>query len=222
MTGQSLLDICELLNQELQLQSGEVDVTRGLLALNVAQDYFESLASARPQILGSTTGTLSTAAGTETTAMPTGLLRIDKLQLLDSASRPSRDLQPLSRVGGHRRSSGWLASLASTTGGGAPTAYKNFGGLIYWEPLPDAVHVVRWSGFQAASDITAGGTFAYPDIVALPLASFAVQLLRLGVDDSVNDIGTLAQVTFSKALDTLDDVNRDGAQGLHYTSTHLE
>ncbi len=42
----------ELVNQELQLQAGEENVTKGLLALNVAQDYFESLAAQRPQILG--------------------------------------------------------------------------------------------------------------------------------------------------------------------------
>ncbi len=76
MTGQDLLDRMELLNQELQLQSGEVDVTRGLLALNVAQDYFEVLAAGRKNIAGGGTpvSTVSTAAGVESTNYPSGVL----------------------------------------------------------------------------------------------------------------------------------------------------
>jgi hypothetical protein len=57
MTGQTLLDTMELLNQELQLQSGEADVVRGLLALNIAQDHFEASAAKRPNIFGSSDST---------------------------------------------------------------------------------------------------------------------------------------------------------------------
>lgn len=208
----------ELLNQELQLQAGEADVTRGLLALNVAQDYFESLAALRPQVLGSSTGTVTTSADTETTAMPTGLLRIDKLHLLDSNSRIVRELEPLDRVGGHTRSGWW--SVTSSASSGTPRAYKNYGGSIYWSPLPDSTHTIRWSGFQRASNITAAGTFAYDDGVALPIAAFAVQLVKTGVDDPVQDVSGLAVAIFTGILDTLSATNRDGARGLHYTSTH--
>src|SRR3990167_9038126 len=99
-TGQSLLDRMELLNQELQLQSGESDVTRGLTALNVAQDCFEARAAARPNIYGSTTpvGTVTTTVNTENTAFPTGLLRLDRLQYIDpGTSRPAWDLNPIRR-----------------------------------------------------------------------------------------------------------------------------
>src|SRR3990170_3160975 len=100
-TGQSLLDRMELLDQELQLQSGENDVTRGLLALNVAQDYLETLLAVIPQVSGDNTTTVVTAASTETTAFPTGYLRIDRMQWIDPAtSRPSGpDLVQLGYVG---------------------------------------------------------------------------------------------------------------------------
>src|SRR3990167_36995 len=119
MTGQDILDRMELLNQELQLQSGEVDVTRGLLAINVAQDYFEGLAAARKGILGSSTGTITTPASTEPTASPAGVLRIDRLQLLNATtSRPEGKLQRLHRTGGHVMGGLWPLNLisSSTTG----------------------------------------------------------------------------------------------------------
>src|SRR4051812_32985844 len=107
MTGQGLLDRMELLNAELQLQAGEADVTKGLLSLNVAQDYFESVAAQRGKLFGSAVGTVVTAANTESTAYPTGLLRLDRLQYIDPVtSRPAGDLTPIRRTGGHSSSYG--------------------------------------------------------------------------------------------------------------------
>jgi hypothetical protein len=176
----------------------------------------------RPQILGSSTGTVATAASTETTAFPTGLLRIDRLQLLDASSRVVRDIAPLQRVGGHRMSQFWPLNITSSSTSGSPRFYKAFGATLYWTPLPDAIHTVRWYGFQRASDLTAGGTFAYDDGVALPMASFAAQLMKTGVDDQTNDLQALAMGTFSTILDTLSLVNRDQAPGLAYTQVHTE
>lgn len=218
MTGQGLLDRMELLNQELQLQAGEADVTRGLLALNVAQDYFESLAAQRAKILGSATGTVATTANTETTAFPTGVLRIDRLQTLNASSRPAVELRRLSRAGGHAVSAPWPQS--AFTGTGTPSAYWTNGTSIYWSPLPSGTTTVRWYGFQAAADITAAGTFAYPDVVALPLASYATQLIKSGLDDDVTVLAGLANSTFTAALDAMEHFNRDGASGLEYTERH--
>ena len=221
MTGQDLLDRMELLNAELQLQSGETDVTRGLLALNVAQDYFESLAALRGKIFGSATGTVQTSASTESTAFPTGVLRIDKLQLLDSSSLPKRTLTPRKKVGSHRLTANWPYNLIQTTSTGEPTAYWTNGTSIYWDPLPSGTSTVRWYGFQVASNITAGGTFAYPDIVAFPIAAFACQIIKLGLEDSTQDIGSMAAGAFKPVLDTLTLFQRDGAASLEYTETHL-
>src|SRR3990167_4602633 len=140
----------ELINQELQLQSGEVDVTKGLLALNVAQDYFESQAALRPDMFGSGSSTVTTSANTETTAFPSGVLRIDRLQFLDpSTSRPSWDLKPIRRTGGHAANSFWPQAVTSTTSTSRPRAYWTNGTNIYWDPLPDATHTVRYYGFVA-------------------------------------------------------------------------
>jgi len=87
VTGQNLLDRMELVNQELQLQAGEADVVRGLVALNVAQDYLESLLASRGKsFIGTTPGNVVTAANTETTAFPAGVLRIDRMQVLDATT----------------------------------------------------------------------------------------------------------------------------------------
>lgn len=220
MTGQDLLDRIELINQELQLQTGEADVTRGLLALNVAQDYFETLASAKGKIFGSAIGTVTTTANTESTAFPSGVLRIDRLQLLDANSRPEYDLEPISRVGGHGVNLIWPSNLFSTSSTGKPRAYWTNGSNIYWSPLPSGTHTVRYYGLASAANITASGTFAYPDIVAMPLATFAGRLLKTGVDDPAEDFSGLATQLFQPLMDSLFLFNRDKAEGLEYTRSH--
>lgn len=220
MTGQSLLDRMEFLNQELQLQTGEVDVTRGLLAVNTAQDWYETLAAQRGNVHGASTGTLTITSATETTAFPTGLLRLDRIQVLGSNLRPVRELRPLHRVGGHATVGVWPMNLVIGSGSGAPTHYWTNGTSIYWAPLPSSTETARWYGFAGATDITALGTFLYPDICALPFATFAVQLLKTGLDDDVKDIASLAVAVFNPVLDTLDGFQRDGAAGLEYTEVH--
>lgn len=224
MTGQSLLDRMEVLDQSLQLQSGEADVTRGLLALNIAQDYFESMLALIPKVLGDTTGTITTTASTETTAFPSGVLRIDRIQWIDPAtSRPSGpDLDNTSFVGSHNL--GIPSFLVSTGGTGRPRGYWTQGRNIYWNPLPDSTHTLRWYGLSVAADITASGTFAYPDYVMLPLANFAVRVLEIGTDD---DDGTtlesLAQEIFTPAILAMKGVGRgDRPAGYDYTFYHSE
>jgi hypothetical protein len=58
--------------------------------------------------------------------------------------------------------------------------------------------------------------------VALPIASFAVKLMKSGLDDSVTDIAQIAFETFKATLDALGNFNRDGASGLEYTQSHTE
>lgn len=222
MTGQSLLDRMELVNQELQLQPSEVDVTRGLLALNVAQDYFENLAALRKGIKGSSTTTVVTTTGIETTAFPTGFLRIDRLQALnDGTGRPESELRPLKRVGGHSVSGFWPMNIVtSNQTSTTPYGYWTNGTSIYWQPFPSGIKTIRVYGFARAADITASGTFTYDDGVAFPLASFAVRLLKIGVDDPANDVAGIGQETFKSILDTLEMFNRDGQVDFEYTQVH--
>jgi hypothetical protein len=221
MTGQTLLDTMELLNQELQLQSGEADVTRGLLALNIAQDHFEASAAKRPNLFGSSDSTFTQTANQEYTTWPTGLLRLDGLQLLDSSTlRPVRDLTPRFQAGSHAPSNTFLAQLVTGTTTGKPVAFWENGNKIFWDPVPDAANVIRWYGLQAATDITASGTFLYPDICRLAFATFAVTLLKLGVDDDPGAVSSLSQNLFEGTIDTLASTNRAGARPLNYSYDH--
>lgn len=221
MTGQELLDRMELLNQELQLQTGEADVTRGLLALNVAQDYFESQAARRPKLFGSNVGTVATSNGVETTAFPDGLIRVDRLQLIEN-SLPVYDLLPVKNTGGHRWSSRWPLYLFTSSVQGKPTHYWTNGRSFYWNPIPSGTHTIRYYGFVAASELTTGTTFQYADIAALPIAAFAVKVLKIGIDDDASSLDALAANTFGPTLDTLERGNRDGAAALEYTRNHTE
>lgn len=220
MTGQTLLDTCEVLNQELQLQSGEVDVVRALRALNIAQDFFEAQLGGYPNVCGSGSGTITATANTETTAVPTGLIRLDTLTLLDANSRPRYDLIPdkNARIGANRR--WWMLSGTFASSPGALRSYYTNGNNIFWRPIPSTTQSVRWHGLTPAADITAGGTFAYNDIAALPIASFAVHLLAMGVADSVQDLTSLASAVFTPVIKTLAGLNQAGADGLVYDYNH--
>lgn len=224
MTGQDLLDRMELLNAELQLQPGEEDATKGLTALNVAQDYYESLAAQRGKIHGSQVGVLDLTENVEGTLYPTGVLRIDRLQVLsgDSHTFPVSELTKINRAGGHAGTTKWPWNLLLTSSTGKPDRYWTNGTVIYWSPRPATTYTVRWYGFKVADDITASGTFAYPDIVSLPLSSFAARLMKVGVEDPTQDLSSLAQETFKSTLDALENFNRDGATGLEYTQPHYE
>jgi hypothetical protein len=224
-TGQTILDLMEVLDNELQNQAAEVDVARSLIALNAAQDYFESIAALQPDFMGDTIGTVTTTANVEATAFPTGLLRLDKLQYIDTTSSPNLPtyyLEKRDETGGHIRSRSWPLTLAQPSlGTGAPRAYWEDGRNIYWSPLPNGTYTIRWYGFSAASAITAGGTFAYPDIAMLPFASFACRLMKIGVGDDGGDVDALAQATFGPVVKSLAGHNRDEAPGYQYRYAHI-
>jgi len=225
MTGQTILDYMELLGRELELQTSESDVVRGLLALNIAQDHFEAMSVSQGHTHGTQTGTVTTTADTESTTWPTGLIRLDALWFIDPVtSRPTYELDRLDDVGGHvPRTPSLLYSLGvanTLTSTGAPWSYWTDGTSIYWNPLPDATHTVRWYGAQHQTDITAGGTFLYGDMVAMPLAAFAVQLLRRGLDDPIGDYAALAQDSFGSVLQALRKVQRQRAPSRQYRYYH--
>ncbi len=219
-TGQSLLDTMEVMDRGLQLQSGETGVTLGLRALNAAQDHFESLMALQPNVMASSIGTVTTAASTESTAFPTGLVRLDRLQFIDpTTSRPAWDLDRVGYTGDHYSSQ---VGQLNTTTTGRPVRYWTNGSHIYWDPLPDTTHTVRYYGMKTASDITAGGTFAYPDIVMLPIVQFAVRMLRIGKDDEAGPVIDLGNQIFGPVIQMLARFNRDRAPGYDYRYSHTE
>jgi hypothetical protein len=215
-TGQTLLDTMEIMDRGLQLQSGET--------VNAAQDHFESMMSLQPNVMASSIGTVTTAASTESTAFPSGVIRLDRMQFIDpDTSRPAWDLERVGPVGDHYASGGVYPSLQfNATTSGRPVRYWTNGSNIYWDPLPDATHTVRYYGMKAASDITAGGTFAYPDIVMLPIVQFAVRMLRIGKDDEAGPVIDLGNQIFGPVIQTLARFNRDRAPGYDYRYMHTE
>lgn len=220
MTGQSLLDLMEIVNPELQLQPAESDVAKGLLALNAAQDMFESMLAAEAGMFGGSTSTVVTTANQEHTTFPAGLLRLDRLQFLDpTTSKPSWDLINIKRVGGHTRGL-WFWNLVSGNQAGSPRAYYTDGTRIWWRPTPDGASTIRYYGFLAASDITAGGTFAYPDASALPLATIAAAIIMTGLGDSPDPLHDLATKLLVPVIDRLRRYNQDGAQPYRYDYRH--
>lgn len=220
MTGQTLLNLMEMCDRELQLQTGEVDVTRGLIALNVAQDQFETILATFPNAGGSI-GTVSTSSGIESTAFPTGVIRIDRLQFIDPAtSLPAWDIVPLKRTGGQLWNRSWPLYITTSPTAGRPTGYWEDHSNIYWTPVPDGTHTVRWYGLQRASDITAGGTFAYDDAIAYPLAATAAKLMKIGLEDDASVLGSVANEFLVPAVRALDRHNRDGGTALIYSRGH--
>lgn len=209
----------EVLHPELQLQSGEVNVVQGLVAANMAQDYLESVLALHPGVFGDTAGTVTTTANTETTTYPSGVIRLDRLWRLDSNSRQVRELLPIYETGGHAPSSTWPSSLASAATG-ATSGYWTNGRLIYWDPLPDATYTIRWYGLQQQTDITAAGTFLYPDICLTPLATFAVKAIRIGLDDSAQQLTALSTELFEPVVTALGNFRREGPKPMTYRYAH--
>ncbi len=219
--GQTLLDTMELINRELQLQTNEADVVRGLVALNRAQDYLESILAGEKWVKGDTTGTVVTDSGVETSTFPTGLLRLDRMVMISATTtRPEYELVPIRDT--VVPSTGWPISAfgSNLVSPGKPTGYVTNGRLIYWDPVPNGSYTVRWYGLQTASDISAAGTFTYDDVAILPLASFACRLFDIGLDDDAGDVGTLAENTFRPLIKQMANFNRDGARGLRYRDYH--
>ena len=220
MTGQTLLNKMELINQELQLQPAEEDVVRGLLALNVAQDYFENIAALHGAFKGDAIGTIATVAAQEYTDFPSGVLRLNRLQMLDTNGLPAWEIKSIHRVGGHAFHRFWPLNLSATILSGRPRGYWTNGTRIYWDPVPAGVDTIRWYGFQRAADITASDTFAYDDGVSFPLAEFAVKVLRLGVDDDAGGLDQLASDTFTPLIRGMASFQRDFAAPLEYRFPH--
>lgn len=214
-----MLDLMEVMDRGLQLQSGETGVSKALKALNASQDHFESILALEPNVYGSTVGTFSTSASTESSTMPTTLMRLDRLQYIDAGtSKPAWDLDRVGAVGDYYQTNYPLIATSTTTG--KPVRYWTNGKTVYWDPTPDAIYTIRYYGFVSASDITAGGTFAYPDMALMPMATFGAKLLRTGKDDDVTSITQVGMQVFGPVIQALGRFNRDRAPGYDYRYTH--
>jgi hypothetical protein len=221
MTGQDLLDAMEIVNPELQLQAGESGVTKALVALNIAQDHLEALLASIPGCMGSQTVNATTVNGTETVAFPATLLRLDGIQFIDpTTNKPAWDLSPLYNTGGHIQLSNYPFNITATNSNGKPQAFWTNGTYIYLSPTPDAAYTLRCYGFVSASDITAGGTFAYKDIARTPMAIFANRLITVGWNDEQGDLTAFAREVFGPVLRVYDAFRNESGKGFRYRYTH--
>jgi len=225
MTIQEIFDRMMLYDNQLDLIAGGDDVTRGLTAINLCQDWWEAVA-AKVAGLCQTTSTFTTTANQEHTTWPTTLRRIDSLWLLDSNSKPVRELDPIDREGGHVPTLHFPFSallVNGSTQNGAPMEYRaqGQGGNIYWAPTPDAVYTIRGYGLWAVSAYTAAAnTFGSPDAVALALVPFATKLMRIGLDRSVATIEAECKKAFRTVIGSLDNQVATGADSRVYEDIH--
>src|SRR5262252_7269361 len=219
-TGQTVLDRMKVLFPELQIAPGGKDVTTALTAANMAQDYMESVFAQHPEIYGDTTGTVTAYQGEETTPMPQGLLRLDALYLLDDAtSRPTAPLDIIRETGAHAGRASWLFVAASTTSGRPWRVYTN-GRSLFWAPCPDRDYQLRWYGLQQQAAITPVNLIMYPDVCLTPLANFAVQMIRTGLDDDASGYAALATTVFGPVVTALTNFRRDRPTPFQYRYSH--
>lgn len=220
-TVQDALDIAESLNGELRLQSGENDVIRGIVIYKMALRHFETKAAAGARILGGSVTTVTTTVNTETTAFPTGYMRVDRLQLQFSNGQVKRTLERVSDYEHAVRRFGFSSSSSKT---GEPDGYWTNGTLIYWVPLPDGTHTVRFSGFAvstAASGSTdATDTFPYNDIVLDPVGAFIAEVFNVRVDDTNAELQLMSARLFQPVLEVLSNFQRDGSRIPSYRQVH--
>lgn len=212
-TGADLLNAMSDLNDELEPTSGGADHTRALRALNRSQDWLETELAQIRNAYGSYT-TVTTAADTETVALPTGYIRIDRLQYIDpDTSRPTYTLHEFDSVGDISVQRDYLSPLFASSSeiSGKPFYYSIFGNNFHFDPIPDGTHTIRVYGFAAADDITNASTFAYGDQFIWPIASVAVRMFRQRLEDSQVEIAQFAAECFRPALDQLAKRSNDGA-----------
>lgn len=220
MTGADLLARMKVLNNELRIAANGADEARALTALDMAQDQFQRLAAAMP-IIGQTNDTVTTVANTESTAWPSGLLRIDRVWLLNSDGQQVREVEYTYDTGGHTPTSPWpLNFLAS--GVGAPMAYSaSLDDALYWSPRPDAAYTLRIYGLYERTAITSRDTvFGWPKAVSIPLAATAVRILEMGIDDPSDELTALAEEAYQPIFRSMRKAIRSAPMPRHYTQVH--
>lgn len=219
-TVADLLVLMADLDAEIETAASEVDEAPSIRLLTQAQHYFETLCATYPRAFQTVT-TAVTVANTETTTWTSGLLRFDKMQLLDSSGRVVRDIESLDDIGSHAPSLPWPLQISAVGATGEPFAFYGNMANFYWLPLPSAVSTVRVYGlieqarFAARADVV-----FYPYRVHLALAQFANKLSSLSVGDDTGDLDRLAAQVFGPILKQLKKFDRSHPRGRYYHRLH--
>jgi len=227
VTIATLLGDMTVFDNELQVDADGVDEARAIRALNIVQRWFEAMAASQSEML-QRYSTLTTTANTEVSSWPSGLLRLDALWYVDTDSTPNLPMWPIEpsrETGGHRPALTYPETIVVTSSTGKPRRYYATGphtaGRIFWEPVPDAAHTIRYYGLIAEAAYTArGNTFAYPDTVSPAFSQEAAKILRLGRDDSITDLQRQAAGSLGAALESCRRWWNDDVGARHYSDVH--
>lgn len=210
-------------DNQLDLVAGGDDVARGLVVVNLVQDWWEAAAARYPDIQQETT-TLTTTANQETTTWPTALKRLDELWMLDSNSRQVYTLEPIVEVGGHTPSAPWPLGMVFSPGAtGAPRGYyaKGHKSGFFWDPIPNAVYTLRAYGLLAQADYTAAAnTLSYEDDIALVVAPHATSLMRMGLERDISKVQVSADAAFTAVIKSQGKAVRVESASRWYSDYH--
>lgn len=222
-TVADLLNLMALLDNELEVGSGQDDEAGAVLALTHAQHHFETVAASLPRVLGTAT-TLVTTANTETSAWATSLLRLDAMWRLDlQTGKPVAKLEDVGSIGGHVPALPWPLQITLNPGTGAPIGYFADMANFYWLVTPDTGYTMRLYGLvEQAEFVDRTSAFNYPNRVKLPMAQFANKLLTIGVGDGIDQaLDNLAVQVFKPLLRQLRKFDRSGPKSRIYSQPHL-
>lgn len=215
MTAADLLDRMNILDNELDVAADGDDEDRALVALDMAQDWFETIAAGYGGIVN---GSFSLTASGASTTWPSGVLRIDSLHFTDNAG----EIYERKDAGAHLANDlPWPLYIGTATPGRPGEFFAVPDDAIYWLPTADASYGVTGFGYKEKADLTARATtFGHPNVAAGPIVSFAVKLLEMGVDDPDEDVSALAEGWFKPVLKLLRARSRTRPVGRFYTRTH--
>lgn len=228
MTLQTVFNRMMLIDDELGLESGGDDVTKGLTAANMVADWMEAEAAAIEGCLGKH-DLLYTAANTETTDWPARLLRLDSLWYIDSnTGRPVWEIEPVQGIGNHVPGMTWPLSEMVLTGSspnitGKPKEYaaSGPGGQFYWVPIPDAEYWIRAYGLWEVADFTTvDDLFPWPNTVSVPFPAMCVHLFKIGLDRDLTGVGDFIKATFRPVLKGLKRFNKTMPASRVYSEVH--
>lgn len=222
-----------VIDNELDLVAGGADESKAIDALNMALEYCQSVAASLPAALSQRgTSTIQTKANTESTACPFDLLRVDRLWLCDLSPPflPLYPLTPIHEVGGHMPSLPWPLYYTLSSSGpiaGSPRGYYLDSSFIFWDPIPDQAYQVRAYGLwqipafkDRESKLQLADGQELPIQLHIPLASFAVRYMLIGVADAPDEAAKLATETFTPALRTLRKRDRSEPKGRRFLYVH--
>lgn len=233
MIVSDLFTLMTVLNNELDTSAGGSDESRSVNALNLARYYCQTVAASLPRVLVTSAqpgtdpdkGTIRTAGLREWSPIPPELLRIDKLWLLDVSTRlPIRKLVRVDEIGGHAPSLPWPIYYVLSSAGsinGMPAAYEVNEGLLWWEPIPDVAYEVRAYGLWSRPlFVDRNSAVLFPEVLAEPLAAFAVKYGLVGIGDATDEMQKIATEAFTPALRSLRRKDRSRPASRHYEYVH--